>query len=110
MHRLALSAIPCLFLAAPAVAADLGPYPAEGDTYVLPPPRVERKIVEHHYYSHEAPTVYAERRIYVEPRVYAPPVYTERIYPSYAYAYSGWRPYYFVSRRHFWRPRHRHWW
>jgi hypothetical protein len=112
VRRLALFAIPCLFLAGPTLAADLGPYPPERDTYVAPPPspRVERKIVEHHYYYHEVPTVYRERRVYVEPRVYAPKIYTERVYPRYAYAYSAWRPHYFFPRRHFWGPRHHHGW
>jgi hypothetical protein len=111
MRPLAFLAIPCLLLAAPALAADLGPYPPERDTYIAPPPpRVERKIVEHHYYYHEAPTVYRERRVYVEPRVYAPRVYAERVYPRSAYAYSAWQPHYFFPRRHFWGPGHHHWW
>jgi hypothetical protein len=108
MRRLALSVIPCLFLAAPAAGADLSPYPPEGHTYVPPPPpRLERKIVEHHYYYHEAPNVYAERRVYAEPRVYAPTVYAEHVYPRYTSAYSGWRPHYFFPRGHFWG--HHHW-
>jgi hypothetical protein len=35
-------------------------------------------------------------------------VYTERVYPRYAYAYSAWRPHYFFPRRHSWGARHRH--
>jgi hypothetical protein len=110
MRLFALAALSTLCLAAPAVAADLGPYPPERDTYVAPPPpTVDRKIVEHHYYYHEAPAVYPERRVYVEPRAYRPHIYTERVYPRYAYAYSGWRPHYFFPRRQFRGARHGHW-
>jgi hypothetical protein len=71
MRLFALAAISSLCLTAPAFAADLGPFPPAKETYIAPPPppRVDRKIEEHHYYYHEAPTVYRERRVYVEARV-----------------------------------------
>ena len=111
MRLFALAAFSGLCLAPPAFAADLGPYPPAKETYNAPtPPRVDRKIVEHHHYYHEAPTVYREHRVYVEPRVYRPPaIYAERLYPRYAYAYSAWRPHHFFPRRHFWGHHHRHW-
>ena len=72
MKRLFLMAAPLLWLAGPALAADLGPYPEERQTYERPP-IVDRKIVEHHHYYHQAPTVYREKRVYVEPRIYDEP-------------------------------------
>jgi hypothetical protein len=110
MKRLALLAAPIICLAGPALAADLGPYP-EKETYVRPPV-VHRKIVEHHHYYHQAPTVYREKRVYVEPRLYEEPIYEERFYPRrFAYGYRDWRPHDFFTRRHHWAHRgHRHWW
>ena len=125
IKRLALLAAPFMCLTGPAVAADLGPYPEREsslrppaverkiikETYV-PPPVVHRKIVEHHHYYHEAPTVYREKRVYIEPRVYEERLYKERMYPRrFAYAYQDWRPHHFFPRHHYWGHRgHRHWW
>ena len=112
MKRLAVLAIPFMCLAGPAMAADLeGPTYSERESYVRPP-IVDRKIVEHHHYHHQAPPVYREKRVYVEPRVYEEPVYTERFYPRrLAFAYRDWRPRHFFPRRHHWAHRggHRHW-
>jgi len=111
MGRVLLLTTPLLCLAGSAFGADLGPYyPPPRESYAPPPPPiVERKIVEHHHYYHQAPTVYAERRVYVEPRVYAQRVHAERLYPRYAYAYSDWRPRHFFPRRHFGGPHRHHW-
>jgi hypothetical protein len=125
MKRLTLLAAPIMCLAGPVLAADLEHYP-EKESYVRPPvvhrkivehhhvrrPVVHRKIVEHHHYYHEAPTIYREKRVYVEPRVYEEPIYQERFYPRrFAYAYRDWRPQHFFPRRHYWAHRgHRHWW
>jgi hypothetical protein len=111
MKRLVLMAAPLLWLASPALAADLGPYPEERETYERPP-IVDRKIVEHHHYYHQAPTVYREKRVYVEPRIYDEPIYSERLYPRrFAYAYQDWRPRHYFPRRHYWAHRkgHRNW-
>jgi hypothetical protein len=110
MHRIGLVAIPLLAIASSALAADLGPYP-EKETYLPPPPpRAERKIVEHHHYYHEAPSVYREKRVYVEPRVYEAPIeYQERPYRRrFAFAYRHWRPGHFHRRQWGYRL-HRDW-
>ena len=104
MKRFALLVAPLICLVGPAFAADLGPYP-EKETYV-PPPAVDRKIVEHHYYYHEAPTVYREKRVYVAPRVYEEPVYAERFYPRrFVYAYRDGRSRHFFPYRRYWAHR-----
>ena len=108
-------------LAGPATAADLeGPTYSERESYVRPP-IVDRKIVEHHHYHHQAPTVYREKRVYVEPRVYDEPLYKERVYEEplykerlyprrFAFAYRDWKPRHFFRRHHHWAHRHdRHW-
>ena len=49
----------------------------------------DERSVEHHHYYHEAPTVYREKRVYIEPRVYEQPLYKERLYPRrFAHAYQ----------------------
>jgi hypothetical protein len=119
MKRLALLAAPIMCLAGPALAADLDLY-SEKESYIRPPgvhrkiiehhhvqrPVVHRKVIEHHHYYHQAPTVYREKRVYVEPRVYEEPIYEERLYPRrFAYAYQDWRPRTFFPRRHYWAHR-----
>ena len=111
MNRLALLAIPLLSLPTAPIAADLdGPGYSERDVVIehpAPPRVVEReRIIERHYY--EPAPVYREERVYVEPRVvYGPRYYDEAYYGPDTYAYAGWRPHYFFSRRAFW---HRHGW
>ncbi len=110
MNRLALLVVPLLTFAAPAVCADLGPYPQRDDYVDSPaPPRVveRERIIERHYYEPR----YAERRVYVDPRVYyAPRVYSEAYYPRpYVYAYEAWRPRHYFPRGPFWHHRHHIW-
>ena len=88
MKRLALVAVP-LFLAAPALAADLG-YADDGPAtvYVERQPRV---VVEHHYYGPHA--------LYDE--TYESPFRSHVWYPR---RYT----YFYAPSRHFYRRYHRH--
>jgi hypothetical protein len=109
MKRLALLAIPLVFMPTPALSADLdGPVYRERRVVIERPaiPRViERERIIERYF--EPAPVYTER-VYVEPRVYAPPVYGYYDQP-YRYEYAGWHQRHFLPRRH-WHRHHRHGW
>ena len=78
MRRLALFSLPLLILSTPALSADLdGPFYRDRDVVIeRPAPRVieRERIVEHHHHHYESVPVYTQRRVYAEPRYYAPRV------------------------------------
>jgi hypothetical protein len=110
MKPLALLPLSALLLATPAASADLdGPvYRDYGYERPAPPRVVEReRIIEHHHHHYaRPPTVYRERRVYVEPEVYYRPAREYAYYDKYRYAHAGWwRPRHFFPRHHW----HWHW-
>ena len=117
MKTLTLLPLSALLFATPAASADLdGPVYRERDYgYERPaPPRiVEReRIIEHHYHYTPPPTVYRERRVYVQPEVYYRPR-EYAYYDKFRYAHAGWwRPRHFFPRHHWghWRHHRPHGW
>lgn len=98
MKRLALLSIP-LFLAPPALAADLdGPVYSERDIYIERP--APPRVVEYRRYYAPAPVDY----YYDEEPVYG--YYGRPYYGRPYYAFNHWRPRYYYPRWH----HHRHRW
>ena len=116
MRRLALFSLPLLILSTPALSADLdGPIYRERDVVIeRPAPRIieRERIVEHHHHHYEAPRVYNERRVYVEPRYYASRNYDDAYAGRpYRYAHAGWwRPRHFFPRDRYWHRHHHRGW
>jgi hypothetical protein len=112
MKSLALASVSLLFLATPAVSADLdGPVYREREAYIERPADrviVEKRVIEHRHYYEPAP-VYSERYYYDDAPVYNAGYYYGRPY-AYRYAYGPdyWRPRHFFARGPYWR-RHHHW-